>query len=148
MHQWCTFSNVFWRDEGSPMLERLQILTPHQLTMISLPESVTGWGYRGLCNVVCSVLFILCIRMSKNTIYISILSRSVIRIVSLLIENPKTHNRRITNPPRRGIRKKYHWIDFFSFIPIVKFVLFTLHPFHYLFCFICPNCIFNIRESL
>lgn len=59
------------------MLGRLQILTPHRLTMISLPESVTGWGYRGLCNVVCSVLFIVCVRMTKNLVGISTLKQKI-----------------------------------------------------------------------
>lgn len=45
-----------------------------------------------------------CVSGCQRTLYtFSILSRSIIRIISLRIKNPKTHNWRIANPPRRGL---------------------------------------------
>lgn len=72
-----------------------------------------------------------CVSGCQRTLYtFSILSRSVIRIISLRIKNPKTHNWRIANPPRRGLLYQFSSIlrpflavlfflyDGFSYVPI------------------------------
>lgn len=62
--------NISLGDEMSAFVVNV---TPHQSTMISLPEFAIGWRYRGIRNVVCSVQFIVYDRMLKYLIYSSIL---------------------------------------------------------------------------
>lgn len=79
----------------------------------------------------CVRFYLYCVSGCQRTLYtFSILSRSIIRIISLRIKNPKTHNWRIANPPRRGLLYQFSSIlrpflavlfflyDGFSYVPI------------------------------